>query len=137
MGSEISKERVYGNFKNRNYKRETGKNSENYKSRPGMCDEHLAHIRQLSCCVCFAASRSEVHHLKSGTGERGMGQRSTDRWGVPMCRHHHDEVERAGTRNEVSWFARHGIDPHNLAMSLWMARGDVERMRKIVMAVRG
>ena len=137
MASEISKERVYGNFKNRSYRREANKNSQNYKTRAGMDDAHLGNLRLCPCCVCGASPMSQVHHLKSGTGERGMGQRSTDRWGVPMCRHHHDEVERAGTRNEVSWFARHGIDPHNLAMSLWMARGDVERMRKIVMAVRG
>lgn len=135
MASEINKERVYGNFKNRNYKRETSKNSENYKSRSGMCDQHLAHIRQLPCCVCGSPPRSDPHHLKSGTGERGMGQRSTDKWAVPLCRHHHDEVEAAGTRKEVPWFSAFQVDPHNLAMSLWMARGDVERMRKIVQAI--
>ena len=136
MSSEIKKERVYGNFKNRSYRREKDKNSQNYKTRPGMDDEHLANLRQCPCCVCGSAPRSQVHHLKSGTGERGMGQRSTDKWGVPVCGNDHNEIESAGTKKETSWFAKHGIDPHELAMSLWMARGDVQRMKKIVEAAR-
>ena len=132
MSSEIRKDRVFGNFKNRSYRREKDKNSQNYKTRPGMDPSHLDNLRQCPCCVCFASPRSDPHHLKSGTGERGMGQRSTDKWAVPLCRHHHNEVEAAGTRREVSWFASFGVEPHELAMSLWMARGDIQRIKKLL-----
>lgn len=136
MSGEVYKERVFGNWKNRGYRREKSKNSQNYKQRPGMSPAYLDDIRALPCVVCLEPPRSDPHHLKSGTGERGMGQRSTDKWAVPLCRRHHEEVEAAGTRNEITWFGNHGIDPHDLAMSLWMARGQVDQMIKIVEANR-
>ena len=130
---EIRKERLLGNFRNRGF-RQKHKNSERYKQRPGMSDEHLALVRALPCVVCGKEPCGEVHHLNSGTGERGAGLRSTDKWGVPLCRIDHDIVERAGSRREVSTFEAWGIDAHVLAQDLWAATGSLERMRAIVVA---
>jgi len=91
-----------------------------------ICQEHLAHIRTLPCCVCGRRSPSEAHHLKqTGERERGMGRRSSDRWAVPLCPDCHrlgpDAVEDAGSKNEVIWFAQHGVNGKALAETLWEA----------------
>lgn len=133
---EIKKPHVYGNFKSRGPK-ERHRNSERFKTRPGMSDDHLAMIRQLHCCVCDRAAPSDPHHIKAGTGERGTGLRSTDRWAVPMCRTHHDEVERIGSRNERQWFLDRHVDPHELTQALWASTGDLARMRNVLATQRG
>lgn len=141
MASQINKERVYGNFKARGYGKKAReklnsyehKNSKNYKHRPGMSPNHLNCVRSCQCCVCSAPPRSEVHHLKA-TGERGMGLRSTDKHTVPLCRHCHDEVERAGAKNEEYWFTSRGIDAIALALALWQNTNDVDQLQKIVRA---
>lgn len=61
-----------------------------------------------------------------------MGQRSTDKWTIPLCRGHHEEVERLGSRKEVSYFSGHGLDPIYLAMSLWFNSKDQSRMEAVV-----
>lgn len=102
--------------------------------RPGNSEEHLAALRQCPCAITLKMPAGEVHHLKSGTNERGAGMRSSDRWGLPLSRAPHDEVERVGSRNETRWFQEHGIDsPIDLAHALWQASPDVERMTKIIL----
>ena len=130
---EIRRERVLGNFRKRGAKK-PHKNSQTYKDRPGMSEAHLALIRKLPCCISGKMPGGEAHHLKSGTGERGMGLRSTDRWAVPMAHDPHMEVERIGSRNELTWFQAHGIDPVVLAQDLWAATGDLPKMTRIVIA---
>lgn len=105
--------------------------------RPGMSAEHCAQIRDLPCAACHSAPAGTVHHLKSQTGERGMGLRATDKWGIPLCMTHHDTIERAGTRNEGGQCAKWGFNPHDLARALWGATGMTGTMRKIVMATGG
>ena len=135
MASEISRPHLLGNFKVRSMREKH--QSKNYKDRPGMSEKHCAAIRQLPCCACLVKPAGTIHHLKSGTGERGMGLRSTDRWGVPMCFAHHEDIERAGTKREVAVFGEWGIDPHELARDLWQSSPDVEKMSRIVHAHRG
>jgi len=132
---ELRKPRVLGNFRERGPKK-PHKNSERVKERPGMSEAHLALIRQMPCCVTLRMPGGDPHHLKSGTGERGAGLRSTDKWAVPMARLAHDEVERVGTQNERAWFLERGVDPHELAQALWNATGDLARMVKILLAHR-
>lgn len=135
MAGQVPREKVFGNFRQRGAKK-PHKNSERYKRRPGMSEEHCALIRQCPCAGCGRKPAGTIHHLKSGTGERGAGLRSTDKWGVPACIHCHETIERAGTRQEVATFASWGIDPHVLAQDLWAATGDLARMTKIVLAHR-
>lgn len=132
---ELRKPKVYGNFKIRG-PREKHRNSQRFKKRPGMSEAHAALIRQMPCCVTLKVPCGEIHHLKSGTGERGAGLRSTDKWGVPMCHDAHMEVENAGTRKERAWFLERGIDPHELAQALWANTGDLARMVNVLMTHR-
>ena len=97
------------------------------------CDVHRKQIKTLRCCIpeCTKLAPSDGHHLKVW-GERGMGQRATDRWLVPLCRAHHDEVEGMGSRQETNWFQGYGIDAYELARALWGARGNPALMARIV-----
>lgn len=132
MASQIKREPVLANFRERGPKKR--KNSEKYKDRPGMSEKHLACIRQLPCCVCGRSGPNDPHHLKH-VGGRGTGLRAVDRWAVPMCRADHDTVEKIGSRNEVAWFKKNGVeDPGWLALALWAATGNVEQMVKIIAA---
>ena len=103
------------------------------KKRKGMDKKHLENIRKLPCLVCGDVP-SEVHHLKQGTGERGMGLRSTDRWAVPLCHAHHiNGVEKLASTQEAVWFMSYGIhNPLEIAAELWEARGDPEKMHGII-----
>jgi hypothetical protein len=133
-GSEIVKPRLYGNFRTERWDRPA--HVARYQKRPGMSPYHLELLRLLPCCVTGQNPCGEVHHLKSMIESRGFGLRSEDRWGVPLSREPHDLVERVGSRGERAWFLERGIDPHLLAKALWKATGDLDRMRKVLIAHR-
>lgn len=136
MASQIDRPRVLANFKPTRGQREKAKRTKQSAAerRPGMSEDHLACIRKLPCLACypFIKTAGEAHHLKM-TGDRGMGLRSQDKDAVPLCRTHHDEVERAGAKNEAAKMRSWDIkDPLQLASDLWKATGDVGRMTRIL-----
>lgn len=133
-GSQVPREKVYGNFRQPRWRVFTA-HRDWRKEREGMSDRHLALIRQLSCTLC-PSPIVDVHHLKSlaAAKERGIGLKATDQWSVPLCRLHHSDVERIGSRKEPAWFAEYGIDPHELAYCLWRATGHLGRMRRVLLA---
>jgi hypothetical protein len=101
---------------------------------------HRAIIKQLPCVVCWKKPPNDGHHLKMGLagGERGVGMRATDKWLVPLCRVHHDDLESYGSRREFEWFAAHSVEnPELLAKALWDAPKDLTIMTPIVAAHRG
>ena len=132
------RERVMGNWKptaTEKQKAKIAKPRVKREEREGNDDKHLSAIRQCVCTVCNRVGGNDCHHLKDGTGERGAGMRSSDRWAVPLCREHHMELEREGSRNERRWFEKHGIDaPLDLAAALWSASPSVPAMMKILIA---
>ena len=102
------------------------------EKRPGKHPEHLANVRELPCAVCGKAPPSECHHVKTAEGG-GMGMRVSDRWVIPLCAEHHcNGVEKAGSKNEVSWFQKRGVDALTLASALWANRHDYEQMAKVL-----
>lgn len=104
---------------------------------PKAAPEHLALIRQLPCIVCGAKSEIHAHHLRSsGLGQtRGVGQKTGDRFVVPVCWRDHDAVHRIGSKKERDWFiAESGIDAYLLADALWATSGDVSRMYRVILA---
>lgn len=127
---------IYGNQKPKKADKVKAKNVDKRKDRPGNSEKHLALIRTLPCCIpgCTTVG-CDPHHLKqTGTQERGMGMRSPDRWAVPLCRRHHDEVERVASRSEIKWFADRGIEPLELANALWMVSPDRGALVRVVLA---
>lgn len=139
----------FGNFKRPVVDRLREKNRDKHDDREGNDSNHLAALRKCPCIITLKVPAGEVHHLKSlGAGkERGAGRRASDRWGVPLSRDAHNSVEAVGSRNEMRWFAEHGIpDPHALAAALWAVRptngsakaikAATEAMTKIIIANR-
>jgi len=135
---------VYGNFRpslEERYARAARKPRQSWTkardwraARSGMAPEHLDMVRACTCCLCHVKRGVEAHHLKQGAAlaERGVFLRATDRWAVPLCRHHHRDLESVGSRNELAWFARYGVEPISLAVSLWNARGDLSKMGLVI-----
>jgi hypothetical protein len=77
--------------------------------------EHLRSVGQKACLVC-GRQPSDPHHLRFAQG-RGIGQKVSDEFTVPLCRGHHREVHRC--RDEAAWWKRAGIDPLTTAEGLW------------------
>jgi hypothetical protein len=132
MASEIGKDRVLANFKSRS--KPERQQSRWRDKRPGMSVSHCELVRLCPCVVCLIVPAGTTHHLKD-TGERGIGVRSTDRWGVPLCPLCHEQIERVGSRNETAHFLTvWKVDPHSLARSLWASTGDLAQMTRITIA---
>jgi len=110
------------------------------QKREGNCDLHRANIKHLPCVVCWKAPPNDGHHLKSGSARhsRGMGMRAVDKFLVPLCRRHHDDLESYGSTREMEWFLAHQVeDPEGLAFALYEAPLDVRIRTAIVAAHRG
>lgn len=57
-----------------------------------MAGDDLAYRRRvaaLPCCRCGAPPPSQVHHH---TAHRGLGQRSSDLYAMPLCHGHHMQL---------------------------------------------
>lgn len=99
--------------------------------------DYLRQIKHLPCAGCERHPPSDPHHLKQGTGERGMAFRSGDNWAIPLCRPCHDAVENIGSKNEGAWFQKRGILPLMLAAELWAARKSLDDMATVLEKHRG
>lgn len=126
-----------GNWKPKRLDRLKAKKSpaDKRKKLPGNSEKHLAALRVMPCAIpgCNNGAPSDPHHLKN-TKLRGMGLKSPDKFAIPLCRSCHEAVERAGSKNEIAWFERHGIEPLELAAALWMVSPDKGAMMRVVMA---
>jgi len=78
--------------------------------------EHLWSVAQRPCLVC-GRQPSDPHHLRFARS-RGMGQKVSDEFTVPLCRGHHRELHRSG--DEAAWWSGQGIDPAPPARALWL-----------------
>lgn len=107
------------------------------QKRQRVTDEaHLKFIRTLHCCICGKPG-CDAAHIRSanaiyGKSETGGAQKPSDKWTVPLCRHHHDQQHAAG--NELVWWASKRIDPFGLALALHSASGDDEVAYAIIRA---
>lgn len=131
---EVPRDKVLANFR-QPYAPKAPASQGWRKQRPGMSEAHLALIRKLPCTVCHVRP-SDAHHLKCGPArkERGVALKATDRWAVPACRFHHDDLERIGSRNEAAWFDSRGVNAVELANALWQATGNLPRMALVLIA---
>src|SRR5271165_6507335 len=77
--------------------------------------EHLRFVARQPCLVC-GRQPSDPHHLRFAQ-PRGLGQKVSDEFTVPLCRAHHRELHRCG--EERAWWRRYGIEPIGEASALW------------------
>jgi hypothetical protein len=142
MAQEVFRQQVIGNFKpttRARLKAKRTKSADKRRARPGNSDLHLTAIRLCPCIVTLRMPAGDPHHLQAETGERGMQQRSTDKWALPMRREYHDLLHKKGSKNELAQLADWGIeDPHGLAKALWAVRPESSKpavMRDAVAAM--
>lgn len=84
--------------------------------------DYLKRVRLEPCLVCQGArGGSDPHHLMI-MGGRGTGLRADDRWAVPLCRLHHDELHSMG--NEYKFWEKHMIDPVPWCEDFWSEHGE-------------
>jgi hypothetical protein len=79
--------------------------------------EHLRFLTKQPCLVC-GRQPSDPHHLRFAQ-PRGLGQKVSDEFTVPLCRAHHRELHRAA--KEQAWWSRLGIEPLEPARTFWLA----------------
>jgi hypothetical protein len=85
-------------------------------------DDYLNFIRSQRCCLCGTNEGVQAAHLRVGSindgkPTTGMGEKSSDKWALPLCKRHHDLQH---TMNESEFWASYGIDPFALAMHYQM-----------------
>jgi hypothetical protein len=76
---------------------------------------HLRFVAKQPCLIC-GRQPCDPHHLRFAQS-RGLGQKVSDEFTVPLCRAHHRELHRAG--KEADWWAKTGIEPTGMARKLW------------------
>jgi hypothetical protein len=77
--------------------------------------EHLRVVAREPCLVC-GRQPCDPHHLRFAQ-PRGLGQRVSDEFTVPLCRAHHRELHRHA--DERAWWRRYGIEPIGVASAFW------------------
>jgi ERF superfamily len=77
--------------------------------------QHLRFVARQPCLVC-GREPCDPHHLRFAQ-PRGLGQKVSDEFTVPLCRAHHRELHRAGKERE--WWLRKGLEPLESARVLW------------------
>lgn len=99
---------------------------------------HLAFLRTLSCTVCGDCTRIEAAHIRMasplhGKRETGKAEKPSDMFAVPLCTWHHELQHRVG--EDRFWGARR-IDPHTLALVLFVNSGDEDLAEAVIRAHR-
>ncbi len=77
--------------------------------------DHLRYVASLSCLIC-GRRPCQAHHITYAQ-RRGLGQKVSDEFTVPLCTIHHRQLHDHG--NERTWWATHAIEPLVVAAQLW------------------
>ena len=88
------------------------------KKRDGMSASHLALVRKLPCCVCLSDEGCQAHHLGISE-ERGIGQKASDQWAVPLCVMCHARLHTFGFTRHPEILLNWGVNGKALARRLW------------------
>lgn len=96
-------------------------------------DAHLAWLRTLPCTIT-GTMPVEAAHIRYadpayGKRETGAGEKPSDRFALPLSPDKHREQHRG---DERAFWARHGIDPLQVATALYLNSGDDDQGRLIL-----
>ena len=108
------------------------------KKRPREHDK--GHLAWLSTLPCVITGRRPVHvaHIRYadrtyGKAATGMGEKPSDKWCVPLLAELHLNGPNAQHNgNERLFWARYGLDPLRIALSLYVNTGDDEQAAVII-----
>jgi hypothetical protein len=76
---------------------------------------HLSYVASKPCLVC-EDTPSHAHHVIFAQ-RRGLSQKVSDEFTVPLCALHHNGVHLSGA--ERAWWRAQGIEPLKVAYLLW------------------
>lgn len=76
---------------------------------------HLVYVASEPCLICEEIP-CHAHHVTFAQ-RRGLSQKVSDEFTVPLCALHHNEVHLSGA--ERAWWRKQGIDPLQVAVALW------------------
>lgn len=100
-------------------------------------DKHLKWIRTLPCVITgqYGVEAAHIRYAAPHLGKRETGgqEKPDDRWAVPLSPEMHREQH---SMNEQSFWAKHGIDPCQVAMALYGISGDDEPALVIIRNAR-
>jgi DNA recombination protein Rad52 len=80
--------------------------------------QHLRRVAALPCLICNRQP-SHPHHLRFAQ-KRGLGQKVSDEFVVPLCALHHGELHRS--QSETDWWKKRNVDPLPISSELWARR---------------
>ena len=89
--------------------------------------QHLRFVAKQPCLIC-GREPSDPHHLRFAQ-PRGLGQKVSDEFTVPLCRSHHRELHRAG--KEAAWWTQRGIEPLATAGKLWLETHPLQSLQNL------
>ena len=76
---------------------------------------HLAFVSSKPCLICEQLP-CHAHHIRFAQ-RRGMSQKVSDEFTVPLCAIHHNSLHQSAS--EIAWWHEHGLEPLKLARELW------------------
>lgn len=76
---------------------------------------HRVYVASKPCLLC-QAQPCHAHHITFAQ-PRGLSQKVSDEFTVPLCVQHHNELHAFG--NEASWWRSQGVEPLPVANALW------------------
>lgn len=97
---------------------------------------HLEFIARLPCLVCGRRLHVQAAHLSAGNRfyakpARGRGEKSSDRWALPLCPTHHNDQHTMN--EELFWKKQHQLpDPFVMALVLWGITDDIELAEDVI-----
>lgn len=90
------------------------------KTRPKKRGDYLAFLHQLPCVVTgrYEVQAAHVSYASPMHGHygRAKGTKAPDRFALPLCKDEHDKQHGM---NEQAYWRSVGINPHELANTLW------------------
>lgn len=99
--------------------------------------KHKGYVAQLPCVICHSVP-VQVAHIRYASAEDGAditgGGRKPDDWRVlPLCpRHHMYGKEAQHSQGEEEFWRGHGINPFDLARTLYSSNDDIYKMEFLV-----
>ena len=103
-----------------------------------LASHYLAMIRQLPCLKCGMEPCGEAAHVRFSSGAHGkhsgIGKKPDDKYAAPLCGwcHREDRDSQHHVGEKLFW-GQLGINPVLVCERLYPARGDLVRMRAIIL----
>jgi hypothetical protein len=106
------------------------------KRRPQKRGDYLAFIHELPCAISgkYGVQAAHVSFANPWYGAygRGKGTKAPDRFALPLSHEEHELQHSGKLGSERDYWAARGIDPHELANTLWGLFCDYEHAEAVL-----